>query len=102
MFSEKRLAEPEMTEIKRKKYLEKIVKNADTRRRQAVAMKSNATKAFKAGKITGEERDLAHNSSNLLQEKTKNYIAHYKSKIKTIKGSGRQRGKRIIWFYQLS
>ena len=54
---EMRLAEPEMTETKQRNYLEKVVKDAETRRRQAVAIKSNATKAFKAGKITEEVRD---------------------------------------------
>ena len=56
-------------------------------------MKSNATKSFNKGKITKEERDLIHNNSNLLQEEIKDYIKHYQSKLKTIKGSGRQRGK---------
>ena len=46
---EMRLAEPEMTETKQRNYLGKVVKDAETRRRQAIAMKSNATKAFKAG-----------------------------------------------------
>ena len=85
-----RLAEPEMTETKQRNYLEKVVKDAEIRRRQAVAIKSNATKDFKAGKITGEERDLAYNRSNLLQKEIKDYKKHYQSKIKTIKGSGRK------------
>ena len=85
---EMRLAEPEMTETKQRNYLRNVIKNADTTRRQAVAMKSNATKAFKAGKITGEERDLAHNRSNLLQKEIKDYMKHYQSKLKSTKGSG--------------
>ena len=56
---EMRLAEPEMTETKQRNYVGKVVKDAETRRRQAIAMKSNATKAFKAGKITGEEKGLS-------------------------------------------
>ena len=90
---EMRLAEPEMTATKQRNYLNYVIKNADTRRRQTVAMKSNATKSFNKGKITKEERDLIHNNSNLLQEEIKDYIKHYQSKLKTIKGSGRQRGK---------
>ena len=93
-----RLAEPEMTDVRRTNYLINVLKNADTTRRQAVAMKSNATKKFKAGKITGEERDLAHNRSNLLQKETKDYMKHYKSKIKTMKGSGKQRGRGAYFF----
>ena len=92
---EMRLAEPQMTEAKQRNYLGKVVKDAERTRRQAVAMKSNATKSFKAGKITGEERDLAHNRSNLLQKEIKDYMKHYQSKLKSIKGSGRkQRGQR--------
>ena len=41
---EKRLAEPEMTATKRRNYLNYVIKNADTRRRQVIALKSNATK----------------------------------------------------------
>ena len=92
---EMRLAESEMTEAKQRNYLGKVVKDAERTRRQAVAMKSNATKSFKDGKITGEERDLAHNRSNLLQKEIKDYMKHYQSKLKSIKGSGRkQRGQR--------
>ena len=80
-----RLAEPGMTATKQRNYLNLVIKNADTTRRQAVAMKSNATKRFKAGKITGEERDLAHNRSNLLQKEIKDYMKHYQSKLKSIK-----------------
>ena len=82
---EKRLAEPEMTATRQRNYLEKVIKDAETRRRQAVAIKSKATKKFKAGKITGGERDLAPNSSDLLQKEIKNYKKHYQSKIKTSK-----------------
>ena len=39
---EMRLAEPEMTATKQRNYLQKVIKDADKRRRQAVAMKSNA------------------------------------------------------------
>ena len=66
--------------------------------RQTVAMKSNARKQFKKGQITREERDLAHNRSNELQGDIKDYIAYYKSKLKTMKGSGRQRGRGAYFF----
>ena len=95
---EMRLAEPEMTETTQRNYLGKVVKDAETARKKAVVMKSNATKKFKKGEITGEEKDLAHNRSNLLQKEIKDYIKHYKSKIKTIKGSGgKQREKEPIF-----
>ena len=96
---EMRLAEPEMTETKQRNYLEKVVKDAETARERAVAMKSNATISFNKGEITGEERDLAHNRSNLLQKEIKDYKKHYQSKIKTIKGSGKQRGRGAYFFF---
>ena len=95
---EMRLAEREMTATKQRSYLNYVIKNADTRRRQTVAMKSNATKSFNKGKITKEERDLIHNKSNQLQEEIKDYIKYYKSKIKTIKGSVRQIGRGAYFF----
>ena len=74
---EKRLGETEMTATRQRNYLDKVIKDAETRRRQVVALKSNATKIFNAGKITAGERDLAHNNSDKLQKKlriTKNTI----------------------------
>ena len=62
-------------------------------------MKSNATKSFKAGKITKEERDLYHNNSNELQKDIKDYKKHYQSIIGTIKGSGRKQRGRGAYFF---
>lgn len=39
-----RLGETEMTATKQRNYLNKVVKDAELRRRQVIAMKSNATK----------------------------------------------------------
>ena len=88
-----------MTETKQRNYLEKVVKDTETKRRQAVAIKSNATKAFEAGKITEEVRDQYHNRSNLLQVEIKDYMKHYRSKIGTIKGSGRKQRGRGAYFF---
>ena len=43
---EMRLNEPEMTETKQRSYLGKVIKDAETARKRAVVMKSNATKKF--------------------------------------------------------
>ena len=94
-----RLAEPEMTATKQRNYLNFVIKNADTERRRVVAKKSNATKAFKAGKITREVRDQYHKESNELQAEIKDYIAYYKSELKTMKGSGRKQRGRGAYFF---
>ena len=93
-----RLAEPEMTATRQRNYLDKVIKDAETARRQAVAIESNATISFKFGKITGEERDLAYKRSDKWQKEIKDYKKHYQSKIKTIIGSGRQRGRGAYFF----
>ena len=98
---EMRLAEPEMTATLKRNYLQKVVKKADTRRRQAVAMKSNAIKDFKAGKITQEERKRINEMSDKSQKEIKDYMNYYKNRSKTIKGDGlkrSQRGKGAYFF----
>ena len=49
---EMRLADPEMTATKQRNYLDKVIKDADKRRRQVTAMKSNATKKIDKGETT--------------------------------------------------
>ena len=91
---EMRLAEPEMTATLKRNYLQKVIKDADRRRRQVIAMKSDATKKFKRGQITAEQKNLAHNRSDELRKDINAYIDHYKFKSKTIQGYGLRRGQR--------
>ena len=77
-----RLDEPEMTATTQRNYLQKVLKDAETRRKQAVAIrKSNATRDFKAGKITPEQRNLIHDRSGKLQKEIKDYRKHYESQL---------------------
>ena len=89
-----RLAEPEMTDTKQRNYLQKVLKDADRRRRQAVALKSNATIKFKQNQITAAERMQINDKSDKQQKSIKDYMKHYQSQLKSIKGSGLQRGQR--------
>ena len=91
---EKRLDEPEMTDTKQRNYLQKVLKDADRRRRQAVALKSNATIKFKQNKITAAERKLINDRSDKQQKNIKDYMKHYESQLKNIKGSGLRGGQR--------
>ena len=90
---EKRLGETEMTATRPKNYLDKVIKDAEKRRRQVIAMKSNATKKFKAGEITEELKKDIHKKSDQNREEINDYIKHYKFKSKSIQGYGRQRGR---------
>ena len=91
---DKRLAEPEMTATRQRSYLQKVLKDAETRRRTVTIRKSIATKAYKAGRITAEEKKLIHENVGKLEKEIKDYRKHYESKLKSIKGSGLQRGQR--------
>ena len=64
---DKRLAEPEMTPARKIKYLTKIIDDAEKERRKITPGKSNATKAFKAGKISEQERDLIRRSVDKME-----------------------------------
>ena len=91
---DKRLAEPEMTATRQRSYLQKVLKDAETRRKTVTIRKSNATKAYNAGKITAEQRNLIHENVGKREKEIKDYKKHYESKLKSIKGSGLRRGQR--------
>ena len=93
-----RLDEPEMTATKQRNYLQKVLNDADRTKRQAVVMKSNATKKFKAGKMSEQERNLINDKSDKLQKEIKDYMKHYQSQLQSIKGSGLQRGRGAYFF----
>ena len=91
---EMRLAEPEMTATTQRSYLQKVLNDAETRRKTVTVRKSNATKAYNAGKITAEQRDLIHENVGKLEKEIRDYRKHYESQLKSIKGSGLRRGQR--------
>lgn len=85
---EMRLAEPEMNDTKRKKYLRTIVNNAERRRKEITPQKSKATRDYKAGRITLNEKNLIHREVGKLEKEIKSFRHHYENKIYTYKGSG--------------
>ena len=91
---DKRLAEPEMTATRQRSYLQKVLKDAETRRKTVTIRKSNATRAYKAGKITIEEKNLIHENVGNREKAIKDYRKHYESQLYSIKGSGLRRGLR--------
>ena len=91
---DKRLAEPEMTATRQRIYLQKVLNDAETRRKTVTVRKSNATRAYKAGKITIEEKNLIHENVGNREKAIRDYRKHYESQLKNIKGSGLRRGQR--------
>ena len=78
--------------------LQKVLKDAETRRKTVTIRKSNATKAYNAGKITAEQRNLIHENVGKREKDIKDYKEHYQSKLRSIKGSGLQRGRGAYFF----
>ena len=97
---ELRLGETEMTATKQRNYLQHIIKNAEYRRKQVIAMKSDATEKFKKGVIDAAERNRIHQNSDKFRGELNDYITQFRFKSKSIKGYGtkRQLG-RGVYFY---
>ena len=100
---ELRLAEPEMTATKQRNYLDKVVKDAERRRRQVIAFKRNSTKKFNKGEIDAAERDRIHQNSDRFRGELNDYIKQYRFKSKSTKGYGTKRGRGVsgsgVYFY---
>ena len=98
---DKRLAEPEMTPARKRSYLTKIINDAEKKRQKITPNKSNATRNFKAGKISEQERDLIRERVGKIEREIKAYREHYKAQLKNIKGSGirkKQKGRGAYFF----
>ena len=89
-----RLAKPEMTATNQKNYLTGAINDAESRRKTLTVRKSIATKAYKAGKITEEYRDLIHENVSKREKDIADYKTYLRSKRKSITGSGVRRGQR--------
>ena len=101
---ELRLAQPEMTATKQRNYLDKVIKDAERRRRQVIVFKANATKKFNKGEIDAAERDRIHQNSDRYRLELNDYIKQYRYKSKSTKGYGTKRGRgastgRGFYFY---
>ena len=91
---DKRLAEPEMTATRQRTYLQKVLKDAETRRKTVTIRKSNAKRAYDAGKISEEQKNLIYENVGNREKAIRDYRKHYQSRLKNIKGSGLRRGQR--------
>ena len=98
------LNQPEMTDKKTKSYLNKIIKDASFKRKQLSGFKANVTKQYKSGSISESERQEKNQRIDNARVTLKEYIKHYDTKLKSIKGSGikgrgrRQRGGNVMFF----
>ena len=97
---EKVLNQQEMTKQKNKKYLNKIINAAKTKRNQLKGYKSQITKQYKSGEISDAERQVLNKRIDNARATLNEYINHYENKIETMKGSGmkKQKGGNVIFF----
>ena len=99
---EKILNQQEMNNTKRKAYLNKIIKDAMSRRKSAIGLYGNVKKRLYHGYIGDAQAQYemkVHNDTRLMLN---DYIKHFQKKISNIKGSGfrrkRKRGGQIQFF----
>ena len=98
------LNQQEMTPQKTKAYLNKIIKDATFKRNQLRGFKANVTKKYKMGEISEADRQVMNKRIDNTRVTLKEYIKHYDTKLKTMKGSGikgrgsRQRGGNVVFF----
>ena len=101
---ELKLNQQEMTPKTTKAYLNKIIKNANFKRKQLSGFKANVTKQYKKGQISEADRQIKNKRIDNARVVLNEYIKHYDTKLKTMKGSGikgrgrRQRGGNVVFF----
>ena len=96
---EKQLNQPEMTQQKMKLYVNKKLKDAETRRNQLKGHKSQVSQAYKKGKIGEAQKTMDYKRLDNARAVLNQYIKHYENKVKMMKGSGlKKRGGNIVFF----
>ena len=97
---EKVINQQEMTRQKNKKYLNKIINEAKTKRNQLKGYKTSITKQLNSGLISEAMKQQENKRIDNARSALNSYIKHYENKIETIKGSGRkkQKGGNVIFF----
>ena len=94
----------EMIDKKKRLFINKIIKNAKFKRKQLSGFKANVTKQYKSGNLSEAERQMKNKRIDDARVVLNEYIKHYDTKLKTMKGSGikgrgrRQRGGNVVFF----
>ena len=96
---EKQINQPEMTQRKIKKYVNKKLKDAITKRNQLKGYKSQVTQTYNKGKIGEAQKTMDYKRIDNARAVLNQYIKHYENKVKMMKGSGlKKRGGNIVLF----
>ena len=96
---EKQLNQPEMTQRKIKKYVNKKLKDAEFKRNQLKGRKTQVLRAYKKGVIGEAQKTMDYKRIDNVRAVLNQYIKHYENKVKMMKGSGlKKRGGNIVFF----
>ena len=96
---EKQLNQPEMTQRKIKKYVNKKLKDAEFRRNQLKGKKTNISKDYNKGKISEAQKTIDFKRIDNARAVLNQYIKHYANKVKTMEGPGlKKSGGNIVFF----
>ena len=96
---EKQINQPEMTQRKIKKYVNKKLKEAEFKRNQLKGYKTNVSKDYNKGKISEAQKTLDYKRIDNARAVLNQYIKPYENKVKTMEGSGlKKRGGNIVFF----
>ena len=94
---DKRLAQPEMNDELRQKYLQTVLKNAELRRKQVAAKKMQASNRLKRGEIIAEKKKQISEESNRLQGAIRELKNITKQRMKSFNGKG-QKGRGVVFY----
>ena len=96
---EKQLNQPEMTQKRIKRYIDKQLKDAEFKRHQLRGYKSQVSQAYNKGKMGEAQKTMDYKRIDNARAVLNQYIKHYGNKVKMMEGSGlKKRGGNIVFF----
>ena len=96
---EKQLNQPEMTQKRIKRYIDKQLKDAEKKRHQLKGYKSQVSQAYNKGKIGEAQKTQDYKRIDNARAVLNQFIEYYGNKVKTMEGSGfKKRGGNIVFF----
>ena len=98
---EKQLNQPEMTQKRIKRYVDKQLKDAEFKRHQLKGYKSQVSQAYKKGKIGEAQKTMDYKRIDNARAVLNQYMKYYENELKTKskKGSGlKKNGGNVIFF----
>ena len=96
---EKQLNQPEMTQQRIKRYVDRKLKDAEFKRNQLKGYKSHISQEYKKGNIGEAQKTMDYKRIDNARTVLNQYIKHYQNKVKMMEGSGlKKRGGNIVFF----